>query len=151
MPTIPWDPREFAVAAALDSGCKCNARYYVSEVPTPLSEWWRERIGGSFRKLIVHADNPGLHKANLSQQFMAGNALVIAANAAYSPDLAPSAFYLFGHMKEWSGKSHSRLGSDRYLRSRVFSIPRKVDLIKVFLEWMRRPEQYIETDGDYVG
>jgi hypothetical protein len=42
MLTIVWDPTEFAVVT-LDSGCKFNAGYYVSEVLTPLSEWWRER------------------------------------------------------------------------------------------------------------
>jgi hypothetical protein len=30
---------------------------------------------------------------------MARNAMAMAANAAYSPDLAPSDFYLFGYVK----------------------------------------------------
>jgi hypothetical protein len=57
MVTMVWDSTEFAVMTAIDSGCKFNAGYYVSEVLTPLSEWWRERGGGNFGKLIVHADN----------------------------------------------------------------------------------------------
>jgi hypothetical protein len=97
--TIVWDPTEFAVVTTLDSGCKFNAGYYVSEVLTPLSEWWRERGGGNFRKLIVHAANARPHKATVSQPFMAGNAMVIAAHPPYSPDLAPSYFYLLGHVK----------------------------------------------------
>jgi hypothetical protein len=39
MLTIVWDPTGFAVVTALDRGCKINAGYYVSKVPTPLSEW----------------------------------------------------------------------------------------------------------------
>jgi hypothetical protein len=64
--TIVWDPTEFAAVAALDSRCKFNAGYYVSEVLTQLSEWWRERGGGNFGKRIVHADNARLHKAAVS-------------------------------------------------------------------------------------
>jgi hypothetical protein len=48
MLAIVWDPTEFAVVTALDSRCKFNVGYYVSEVLTPLSEWWRERGGGNF-------------------------------------------------------------------------------------------------------
>jgi hypothetical protein len=57
MLTIVCSPTEFAVVAALDSGCKFNAGHYVDEVLTPLSEWWRERGCGNFGNLIVHADN----------------------------------------------------------------------------------------------
>jgi hypothetical protein len=99
MLTIVWDPTEFAVVTAIDSGCKFNAGHYVSKGLTPLSEWWCERGGGDFRKLIVHADNARLHKASVSQQFMAQNAMVIAAHQSYSPDLAPSDFYLLGHVE----------------------------------------------------
>jgi hypothetical protein len=55
MVTIVWDPTEFAVVTAIDSGSKFNAGYYVREVLTPLSEWWRERGDGNFSKLIVLA------------------------------------------------------------------------------------------------
>jgi hypothetical protein len=95
-----WDPTGFAAVTALESGCKFNAGYYVTKVLTPLSEWWCERGGGDFRKLIVHADNSRLHKAAVSQQFMARDAMAIATHPLYSPDLAPSDFSRFGHVKD---------------------------------------------------
>jgi hypothetical protein len=52
--TIVWVPMGFTVVIVIKSGCKFNAGYYVSKVITLLSEWWRERGGGNFRKLIVH-------------------------------------------------------------------------------------------------
>jgi histone-lysine N-methyltransferase SETMAR len=48
---------------------------------------------------MVHADNAHPHKSVASQQFMAQNAMVVAAHPPYSADLAPSDFYLFGHVK----------------------------------------------------
>jgi hypothetical protein len=54
----------------------------VSKTLTPLSGWLCERGGGDFRKLIVHADDAHLRKTAMSQQFMAQNAIVIAAHAS---------------------------------------------------------------------
>jgi hypothetical protein len=112
MLTIVSDATEFAVVTAIDSGCKFNAGYYMSEVPTPLSEWWRERGGEHFRKLIVHADTARPQKASVSQQFMAGNAMIIAARPPYSPDLTPFDFYLLGHVKGLLRESRLRLESN---------------------------------------
>jgi hypothetical protein len=99
MLTIVWVPTESAIVPAHDSRCKFNAGYYVSEVLTPLSEPWRERGGGNFGKLIVHADHARPRKATVSPQFMAGNAMVIAAHPPYSTDLAASDFYLLGQVE----------------------------------------------------
>jgi hypothetical protein len=71
----------------------------VSKPLTLLSEWWRERGGGDFQKLIVHADHGRLHKATVSHQFMAQNAMEIGANHPYSLAIALSRFYLFGDVE----------------------------------------------------
>jgi hypothetical protein len=75
----------------------------------------------------------------------------MVANASYSPGLAPSDFYLFGHMKEMLGRESFETGER--LRSAVEGVSRPLKqwtLTKVFLEWMRRLEQYIESDDDSV-
>jgi hypothetical protein len=149
--TIVWVSTGFAVVTALDRACKFNAGYYVSKVLTPLSEWWRERGGGNFGKLIVHDDSGRLHKATVSQQFMARNVMVIAAHLPSSPDLAPSDIYLFGHVKGLlRGESLEAGGQLLLAVEGVLRSLEKWTLTKVFLEWMKRPEQYIESDGDYV-
>jgi hypothetical protein len=58
MLAIVWYPTGFAAVTALESGCKFDTGYYLSELLTPLSEWSREGGGGNFRNLIVHADEP---------------------------------------------------------------------------------------------
>jgi histone-lysine N-methyltransferase SETMAR len=132
---IVLDATGSAVVTALDSGCKFNAGYSVSEVLTPLSEWWREYGGGNFGKLIVHADNARPHKASMSQQFMARKAMVIAGHPPYSPDLAPSDFYLLGHveglLKGWSFEAGERLLS---AVEDILGCSEKRTLMTVFLE-----------------
>jgi histone-lysine N-methyltransferase SETMAR len=96
---IVWGPTGFAAVTALESGCKFNAGYNVSKVLISLFEWWCEYGVGNFRKQVLHGDNARPHKAAISQQFMGQNAVVGAAHPTYSPDLAPSDFCLFGHVK----------------------------------------------------
>jgi hypothetical protein len=152
MLTIAWDPTECAVVTALDSGCKFNAGYYVSEVLTPLSEWWRERGGGDFGKVIVHGENTRSHKATVSQQFMAQTAMATADHPAYSPDLDPSDSYLLGHVKCLLRAGSFEAG-ERLLSAveGILDSFEKWPLTKVFLEWMARPERCIQINGDYVG
>jgi hypothetical protein len=78
--------------------------------------------------------------------------MAMEANASYSPDLDPSDFCLFGHMKGLFGRESFETG-ERLLSvvEDLFRSLEKWTLTKVFLEWMRRIEQYIETDDGYVG
>jgi hypothetical protein len=151
MLTIVWDPTVCAVVTALNSGCKFTAGYYVSEVLTLLSEWWRERGAGHGGNLIVHAENMLPHKATVSQQLMAQNSVLVAAHSLYSPSLAPSGFYLFAHVKGLLRGESFETGEQVVIggRGHFESLERWI-LTKVFLEWMWRLEQYVETDSDYV-
>jgi hypothetical protein len=82
---------------------------------------------------------------------MAGNAMVIAAHPPYSPDLAPSDFYLLGHVKGVLRGGSFEAGER--LLSAVEGILGSLEqwtLTKVFLEWMTRSERYVEINGDYA-
>jgi hypothetical protein len=49
--------------------------------------------------MLVHADNVRPHTAKLSTQYFTENRRQLAPHPPHSPDLAPSDFYLFGHVK----------------------------------------------------
>jgi hypothetical protein len=63
---------------------------------------------------MVAADNASRHTADESQQFMAPNGMVIIAHLPYSPDRAPSDFYLFGHVKGLLMGKSLETGRNRY-------------------------------------
>jgi hypothetical protein len=120
MLAILWDPTRFTIVTALESGCRFNAGYYMTKVLTALSEWWRERGGGNFGKLIVDDNHALPHKATVSQQFVDRNEMVLAAHPPYSPEMAPSDFYIFGHVESLPrGES---LGTGQRLLSAVEGI-----------------------------
>jgi histone-lysine N-methyltransferase SETMAR len=74
-----------------------------------------------------------------------------APHPAYSPDLAPSDFYLFGYVKQLlAGQEfpdgEALVGAINAILEGI----EKVTLQRVFLEWMERLQRCIEIGGEYV-
>jgi histone-lysine N-methyltransferase SETMAR len=80
-------------------GRKFNTGYYIAEILEPLSQWRSIEAAENERKLLVHADRARSHTAKLSTQYFNENRMKLAPHPPYSPDLAPSDFYLFGDVK----------------------------------------------------
>jgi hypothetical protein len=91
-----WNLTGFYRIVALPKGMKFNADYYISHILGPLAEWRRSQVGGSDRRLYVHADNARPHTAKKVTEFLAGNGMKRAPHPPYSPDLPPHEFYHFG-------------------------------------------------------
>jgi transposase len=82
---------------ALPKECSFNAEYYRDNILAILTQLQPEDGG---RKLAVHADNAGAHTAQKCRTFCEEDGLRLALHPPYSPDLAPSDFFLFGYVKE---------------------------------------------------
>jgi histone-lysine N-methyltransferase SETMAR len=94
--TIVWNPQGFHLINALPKGQKFNANYYIDRILQTLLES-RSTVRGP--GLIIHADNASSHAARKTLKFCRENRLEMAPHPPYSPDLAPSDFFLFGHVK----------------------------------------------------
>jgi histone-lysine N-methyltransferase SETMAR len=99
MLTIVWNPRGLHLIRVLENDCKFNTGYYIAEILQPLSQWCSTEAAANERKLLMHADNARTHTAKLSIQYSNENQMKSAPRPPYSPDLAPSDFYLFGDAK----------------------------------------------------
>jgi hypothetical protein len=97
MITIAWNPLEFPLILALPRGRTFHAEYYHDNILAALTQLQPEDDG---RKLVVHLDNARDHIAQKCRTFSKGNGLRLAPHPPYSPDLAPSDFFLFGYVKE---------------------------------------------------
>jgi histone-lysine N-methyltransferase SETMAR len=60
----------------------------------PLQTWEDQN-----RKMVLHFDNASPHTARSTIGYMNRNRLARASHLPFSPDLAPSDFYLFGKAK----------------------------------------------------
>jgi histone-lysine N-methyltransferase SETMAR len=100
--------------------------------------------------LIIHADNarPHPHTAAASQKFREENGLERAIHSPYSPDLTPSDFYLFSHVKHcMRGQSFETADALVLAIDAVSRGSEKQTLHAAFLNWMQRLRQCIETNG----
>jgi transposase len=93
---IVSNPHGFHLIDALPNGQTFNASYYIDMILQPLSESRATEPGAG---LIIHADNARPHTAQKTFEFCRENRLEMAPHPLYSPDLAPSDFLLFGHIK----------------------------------------------------
>jgi hypothetical protein len=95
--TIAWNPFGFPLIVALPKGRTFNAEYYRDNILAALTQFQPEDDG---RKFVVHADNVRAHTVQKCRTFCEENGLRLALHSLYSPDLAPSDFFLFGYVKE---------------------------------------------------
>jgi cbb3-type cytochrome oxidase subunit 1 len=70
----------------------------------------------------------------------------------YSPDLAPSDFFLFGYVKGKLMGYGAETPSELFVHIRVIlaEIPRET-LDTVFLEWMEQLQKCVQVNGEQVG
>jgi histone-lysine N-methyltransferase SETMAR len=102
-----------------------------------LSQWRSIKAAGNERKLLVHADNARPHITKLSTQYFNENRMKSTPHPPYSPDLAPSDFYLFGYVKIClAGLSFEDADQLLVAVEDVIEGIEKVTLQAVFLEWM---------------
>jgi histone-lysine N-methyltransferase SETMAR len=95
--TIAWNPLGFPLIVALPKGRAFNAEYYRDNILAALTQLQPEDGG---KKLVVHVDNARAHTAQKCRTFCEENGLRLAPHPPYSPDFAPSDFFLFGYVKE---------------------------------------------------
>jgi hypothetical protein len=73
-------------------------------------------------------------------------------SSPYSPDLAPSDFFLFGYVKGRLMGYRTEMPSELLVRLQVIlaEIPQET-LNAVFLEWMEQLQKCVQADYQYVG
>jgi histone-lysine N-methyltransferase SETMAR len=90
-------------------------------------------------RLNVHLDNYRIHFSKATEQFLIENQLLHVSHPPYSPDLALSDFWPFGHIKTGlAGRSFAEpkefLGGVREFLEGIFA----AELMAVFEGWVDR-------------
>jgi hypothetical protein len=133
MITIVWNPIGFHLIKLCRKGF--NPTRVITSLKFLIHSVWRgTQIGRTNRKLIVHAHNARTHTGKVTLDFMERNAAKRAPHPPCSPDLAPSDFYLFGHVKQLL----------------ILRVIEKMILEDVFLSEMERLRQCGIAAGEYV-
>jgi hypothetical protein len=128
-----------------------NSTYYIHEILTPLLDWENTQFGQAHQNFVIHADNARPHIAKVVLDFCEENGITLAPHPPYSPDLAPSDFYLFGFLKDkLKGCVYDEPGK---LLGAIGAILEDVDpatLERVFRHWIKKLEDCISGNGEYT-
>ena len=96
-------------------------------------------------------DNATPHRAKATLNFAQKNGLVFSPHPAFSPNLAPSDFYLFGKVKD--AIKGMEFESEEDLLDEVIKVLSQIsreELESVMDEWEQRLLACIANGGDYV-
>lgn len=137
---------------ALPTGVAMNSDYLCNVVFPELDKSCKDqgRTTG-VKGLRLHWDNARPHTAAATVSMLSELKITTLPHPAYSPDLAPSDYYLFGKIK------HQLLGctfpdSESLVSAitRIFSEIDKDELVSVFMSWKERVARAIELEGEYL-
>ena len=148
--TVVWRPSGVLLVDRLPNGMKFNSKYMVSNILTPLYENLEDEINKSTRRLIIHMDNAKPHRGKIVDEFLESHRLRKAPQPEYSPDVAPSDFFLFGYVKKQLEGCH--YDSEDELYDDVVKILMSIspDVLKsAYNSWIKRLKGLIHSKGVY--
>jgi histone-lysine N-methyltransferase SETMAR len=149
--SILWSPAGIHSLLAVPKGTTYNSLFFCAQVVPDLvlnitSNSRRKTLKG----LTLHIDNARPHNSKVSVNTLARTKAKRFPHPPYSPDLAPSDFFLFGYIKEKMSGVSSISEQDVIDRIKgIFNeIPKEV-LISVYIEWIHRLKWVIKNGGEY--
>lgn len=151
MVVIFWTIHGIRAIDFIDQGMSFNSEYFINNVLMPISQ------SESFiaakkqkQKYIIHMDNSPIHKSAACQSFLSEKGFSVPPHPPYSPDLAPSDFFLFGALKIHPGGLKFDSPDDilSWIEEKFNGF--SIDTLKaVFANWEERLNWVISHNGDY--
>lgn len=151
MATVFWDSEGILLIDYKDKGVSITGQYYAS-ILERLKESIKEKRRGKLTKgvLLLH-DNAPVHKSRVALAALHNVGFDILDHPPYSPDLAPSDYYLFPKLKkELRGKKFSTDEEVKDAVSAYFSDKDKTFFYEGIHKLIERSEKCIRVAGEYI-
>lgn len=151
MVTIIWGVYGFFIVNFLPEGESYDSEYFISNILEPLSNERQNIWAGSKRKKIwLHLDNSKVHNSILTSQKYNVLGFKRTPQPPYSPDIAPSDFYLFGFLEEkLKGRVFEDMDELFEAIVEILNSISKETLKKVFNHWIERCQWVAHHNGEY--
>ncbi|UYV72817.1 hypothetical protein LAZ67_10000876 [Cordylochernes scorpioides] len=152
MVSVFWDSEGILFLNFLNKGQTITGDYYANLVKQLREAIKEKRRGKLSRKIVYHQDNAPSHRSLQAMATIYDSGFELLPHAPYSPDLAPSDFNLFPHLKKSLSGIHFR--SDEVVIDAVTSFFFESLETSFFLEGIKalehRWKKCIDLKGDYV-
>ncbi|UYV82869.1 hypothetical protein LAZ67_22001161 [Cordylochernes scorpioides] len=151
MVSVFWDSEGVLLLDFLNKGQTITGDYYANFVKQLREAIKEKRRGKLSRKIVYHQDNAPSHRSLQAMATIYYSGFELLPHAPYSPDLAPSDFNLFPHLKKSLSGIHFR--SNEEVIDAVTSFFESLET-SFFLEGIKalehRWKKCIDLKGDYV-
>lgn len=149
MITVFWDIQGVLLLDFLPKGETINSARYQETLKKLKCSIRRKRP--SLQEVILHHDNARPHTAQATTAAIAVKGWSVLPHPAYSPDLAPSDFHLFGPLKDYL--RGQKFNDDESVKAAVKAWIRQCSpefFSEGFNNWRTRWEKCVARDGDYI-
>jgi len=146
MLTVYWD-RKGIVASDCNSSTSINSLYYMEQLRNARSK----KRKPTNEDLWLLQDNAPIHTSDLSVDEIRKCGFKVLQHPPYSPDLAPSDFYLFTHLKKhlsgnhFSDREEVEAEVDRFFKQQPANFYKKA-----FDELAVRWQKCVDANGGYI-
>lgn len=103
MATVFWDARGIIYIDYLEKGKTITGQYYADLLQRLSHEVKIKRPHLAKKKILFHHDNAPAHTSIVAMAKINDLKFELMPHPPYSPDLAPSDYYLFPNLKKWLG------------------------------------------------
>lgn len=151
MATVFWDCDGILLIDYLAKGSTINAVYYAELLRKVRQAIVEKRRGKLSKGILFLQDNAPVHTARVAKLALKETGFEEIDHPPYSPDLAPSDYFLFSNLKkDLRGK---RFGSDEEMKAAVqehFDSQNKTYFFNGLKALFKKCNKCIELEGDYI-
>ncbi|KAA6386828.1 MAG: hypothetical protein EZS28_017645 [Streblomastix strix] len=128
-----------------------NSHVYIDRVLGATMDSIEDIYSELDREVLLHIDNSPVHNNRMSRGYVKEFNLYRIEHPAYSPDLAPSDFWLFGNLKgSMKGQHFQEQGQlENFVRGWLAG-QSEAKLRSVFEEWRDRCHVVANSYGSYL-
>jgi histone-lysine N-methyltransferase SETMAR len=146
MLSVFWDANGIIFSDFAENGVRIDSVYYADLVQRARKLRRKSRVS----KLYYLHDNAPIHTSELSSAKIVDCGLELLPHPPYSPDLAPSDFYLFNHLKKTLRGRHFASKEDLKDAVTRFLNEKPPDFFKIaFLDLADRWQKCVDAGGNY--
>ena len=151
MATVFWDSEGIILVDFLEERKTVTAVYYAKVLRKLKKALIQKRPGKVHRGILFHHDNAPAHSSALARDVLRNFRWQILPHPPYSPDLAPSDFFLFPKLKEHLKGTRFLSTGDAKTAALEWFRSKSSDFYKDGLKaWKHRLEKCIARNGSYV-
>jgi len=149
--SVFWDAHGILFIDYLEKGKTINSDYYIALLERLKDEIAEKRPHMSKKKVLFHQDNAPCHKSMKTMAKMHELGFELLPHTPYSPDLAPSDYWLFADLKKKLARKRFGSNEEVIAETEAYFEAKDISFYKTGIEMLeKRYNECIALEGNYV-